>query len=368
MPKLYEVKDSPGKGKGMFATVNIKAGDLIMREDGRMKIVGFWRRDHREKQAEAEVQQAFLALSPAEKQEIIQLRDDTTINGSKIVRIYLTNAKSEKGDSVIYLKMARLNHSCVPNAEMGGFGGVAETTLVATRKINKGEEIFITYRGEHLDGPRAERHQGLMRVHRFVCECRVCSLTGRELVMSDIRRKLFQSLVSRRFEAMPTAADAQRAERGGIPRESGSSLTYREKVAYSFLTARIMEAEGMSGVIIGDSYFSAAMALLAQIQNMDTFIVLPSIEFLRELFELTIKATSEIRDADSPEVRNVKSYWTFLQEHNPQVKIGLGLIKRVASEGIPASKAYAKNMMDGSFVSRAECLEILKKERVSPSV
>ncbi|KAK4172454.1 hypothetical protein QBC36DRAFT_247527 [Triangularia setosa] len=78
---------------------------------------------------------------------------------------------TDTGMSGIFLDpaLARVNHSCVPNAFIGFDKRTA--TLRAERSIKEGEEITISY--IENDKPRSVRRQGL-RLYHFECDCPRC--------------------------------------------------------------------------------------------------------------------------------------------------------------------------------------------------
>ncbi|KAK0718765.1 hypothetical protein B0T21DRAFT_55750 [Apiosordaria backusii] len=78
---------------------------------------------------------------------------------------------ADTGMSGIFLDpaLARVNHSCVPNAFIGFDKRTA--TLRAERPIKAGEEITISY--IENDKPRSVRRQGL-KLYHFECDCPRC--------------------------------------------------------------------------------------------------------------------------------------------------------------------------------------------------
>lgn len=72
--------------------------------------------------------------------------------------------------SGLWCHAAYCNHSCLPNAEKSFKDRVL--TLRATRDIDQGEEITISY-GEYID--QAEKLQAMHRIWGFKCECPVCA-------------------------------------------------------------------------------------------------------------------------------------------------------------------------------------------------
>merc|ERR1711957_1161118 len=71
----------------------------------------------------------------------------------------------------LYSRLAAVNHSCKPNAEVV-FPGTGRLLLVARRSLREGEEVFISYI-DHEEEDRAERQKGLDS-YGFQCDCPRC--------------------------------------------------------------------------------------------------------------------------------------------------------------------------------------------------
>ena len=72
-----------------------------------------------------------------------------------------------------YEKISQCNHDCKPNAEVHFFNEDHEATLLALRKIEKGEEIFITYIDDNERSDYKKRRASL-RDYGFECDCEKC--------------------------------------------------------------------------------------------------------------------------------------------------------------------------------------------------
>ena len=126
----FIIRESPGKGRGLFATRRIQNGKSILMVD---------------------------AATVAELSQIVSL----------------------------------INHSCVPNAT---YGSVMEDCtrrhFRALRTIENREEILVSYLpdGEFVSGSREFRRQQLLEKRGFLCECSECSLEGEALEKSDRKR------------------------------------------------------------------------------------------------------------------------------------------------------------------------------------
>ena len=62
------------------------------------------------------------------------------------------------------------------NAEVQWFDESHEGTLVATRDIRKGEEIFISYIPDHVQADTVHARRASLRDYGFECDCQKCSV------------------------------------------------------------------------------------------------------------------------------------------------------------------------------------------------
>ena len=107
--------------------------------------------------------------------------------------IFMTNsfdmADSPHGEScAMYCAIARLNHSCVPNAQQTHIPDTMEEVLIASRTIEIGDEINDCY--IDLRASRNDRRNILNNLYKFDCECDACNpLDGNfDITLDDKRR------------------------------------------------------------------------------------------------------------------------------------------------------------------------------------
>eukprot|EP01121_Diplochlamys_sp_Union-15-3_P016522 TRINITY_DN5635_c0_g1_i1.p1 TRINITY_DN5635_c0_g1~~TRINITY_DN5635_c0_g1_i1.p1 ORF type:complete len:219 (+),score=19.22 TRINITY_DN5635_c0_g1_i1:510-1166(+) len=65
-----------------------------------------------------------------------------------------------------------MNHSCIPNVISASCGNDCRITMVASRSIKKGEELFLSYIDE--DASFQERNKILKQMYYFDCSCLKC--------------------------------------------------------------------------------------------------------------------------------------------------------------------------------------------------
>ena len=207
----YIVRESPGKGKGLFATRRIKEGRIILEEYPLLTLGGAalcagGKVDFPEFHAKH-----YANIDEDTKAKILKLHDpfDTEkqrtmdaelcrkrpmmnywIEEWKVISIFSGNGLQICGDpslygdttkTGLYNDISRINHSCYPNAIWSWvMGDFTRKQVRAVRTIEKDQEILTNYyHGKHssdkfISGSREFRQGSTDR--GFLCECSVCSL------------------------------------------------------------------------------------------------------------------------------------------------------------------------------------------------
>ena len=116
-------------------------------------------------------------LSCQERELFFNLTDCRTPDDPTYLGIFDTNDMNFGGDAAIFPQMARVNHSCQPNAEFVTDDIRKIQKLVAIDIIDKDEEITINYLPMEEEGTdRREIRQRFLRTHYgFTCSCSCCS-------------------------------------------------------------------------------------------------------------------------------------------------------------------------------------------------
>lgn len=190
---LFEVRDVPGKGRGLIALVDIPIGTRILCEKPLLlaKLASY-------QELEPVLVAKLESMSEVSRQKFLSLHNfyKTKCPSLPLAGIFMTNAlpcdtESRGGTGGIYATACLINHSCVPNA-YPCWNAVAEhETVHAIRPIAVGTEITISYCDE---GPSIARQADLSRSFGFTCTCNACSQPGSLLQANDNRRIQIQSL------------------------------------------------------------------------------------------------------------------------------------------------------------------------------
>ncbi|KAL5341349.1 hypothetical protein BJX70DRAFT_66362 [Aspergillus crustosus] len=179
----FELKPSPGKGWGVFATKDIIKGSRVLTEHTLFVI-----RKPAEHTTEADIWQALATLTPAEAAQFLSI---VYTHEAPILGIFGLNCWYVPKIAVygFFVLHSRINHSCLPNCKAltRAEEGLSAT---ATRDILKGEEITTCYGTDFDRRVRSDRH----RLLQFVCKCELCCAGTTAQQLSDLRRTLLRGL------------------------------------------------------------------------------------------------------------------------------------------------------------------------------
>ncbi|OLN93218.1 SET and MYND domain-containing protein [Colletotrichum chlorophyti] len=202
-----EIKDSTGRGRGLFATRNIPAGEIVICEKAfcvenqASTAITYDVRDKRIRVSPIGLTESItqkLLDNPSQIAKVMDLygdyqgdsnsrrisrtADGPIVDSFRVHDIMSRNAfgglcsqagkdgKTSKANTGLWVWAAYINHSCVANTEKEYIGDVM--ILRAARPITAGEEIFISY-SESSDFD--ERQQALMTTWGFECDCALCT-------------------------------------------------------------------------------------------------------------------------------------------------------------------------------------------------
>jgi hypothetical protein len=179
---LYEIRQAPGKGLGVFALSDLPKGTRIIQESPLATITLPPDAD-----LVHHVNTAVDSMSQDAFRTFLRLHHDPAAP-NKYLSIWRTNSLSagpEANKRGVYRDISRINNSCVPNAHPFWREELGKMTIVASRDITAGKEITIGY---FHDAPRDRRRQFFEQQFGFRCSCPACMLSGEALEQSDRRR------------------------------------------------------------------------------------------------------------------------------------------------------------------------------------
>lgn len=193
----FEMRLSPGKGHGLFATRQIPVGTRIIKERPLVAINPADLTDAHRK---------YLLLSPHDRMTYDSLccycppdidfehaasvyllhpkysnlsPEATAMLKEDVIRVMgifaANNFIMDDGSQGVFPTASRLNHSCVPNVHHTNNPNIRRETVQAMRDIQPGEELFANYLGAAATHqPREVRMQPLSINHGFICQCQAC--------------------------------------------------------------------------------------------------------------------------------------------------------------------------------------------------
>lgn len=201
-----EVRESPGRGRGLFATRDISAGEMVMCEKAFCVVWGHEKealtamtydvRDDRIRVSPVGLTKSVvekLLSNPSQLEKVMGLHgdyqgnandmskteDEPVVDTFRVHDIVCRNAfgtgNQFGADGVshastgLWIRAAYINHSCLPNTEKEYIGDLM--VLRATQPIAAGQELFHGY-DESSD--YATRQRALMTTWGFECDCALC--------------------------------------------------------------------------------------------------------------------------------------------------------------------------------------------------
>ncbi|KAL8689268.1 MAG: hypothetical protein Q9224_004678, partial [Gallowayella concinna] len=142
------------------------------------------------------------------------LTDPNTRQTKNIGRFEINNFQMAKHEARntsqqgIFLKAARFNHSCVPNAYFNWNPALHNLTIYAIHGIEVGNEILVNYEYQNAYERREDRRQSLQDSYLFWCSCVACK-DGPNLDQNEALRATMRDLDAR-IQAGAADAPTQR--------------------------------------------------------------------------------------------------------------------------------------------------------------
>ncbi|KAF2817588.1 SET domain-containing protein [Mytilinidion resinicola] len=202
-PQLFTLQSIPGQGKGLVASRAITPGTLLISEAPLFAIPSA--------ASERDLATHLRTLPKESQRAFLSLHNSRAGAGEPLSNIVRTNAYplgpgSDLGG--IFPLIARINHSCRPNAQHAWNGNEGEETVYAVREIKEGEQLSLSY---HEGGPSSERRKALKEFFGFDCTCEMCGMLKDQIDISDERLRRAKTLDkaigdARRVRMTPDAA------------------------------------------------------------------------------------------------------------------------------------------------------------------
>lgn len=195
----WEIRDLGSKGYAAFALKRFEKGDMILRERPTAWVYGH----HPFDDAQVEdIERKVEELDEVDRKAFYEMANVFPEAPTAATGIFMTNCfdmtNAHHGEScAMYLAIARLNHSCTPNAQQTHIPETGEEVLYASRAIEVGEEINDCY--IDLRQSTAKRRKDLQEYYRFECGCDACVAADME---DDKKRERASQFDDRVVEAV----------------------------------------------------------------------------------------------------------------------------------------------------------------------
>lgn len=164
----YSIRPSSGKGLGVFAMRDFKAGEKIIVERPiiKFKTEEFLQRSLNDIPASA--RDAVAALAPS---------DDGASLHDKIARnmIVCTDESDNERITGLFINLSRVNNCCIGNCDHGYLKEFGVKILVANHDLCEGEEVTFSYAQSYEEAIFPSRHARIQAVWKFDCRCLACS-------------------------------------------------------------------------------------------------------------------------------------------------------------------------------------------------
>jgi hypothetical protein len=262
----WEVKESPKGGLGVFALRPIEKDDIIMVE----RPILHW--STQEAVPEGDIPHPVFDLYPP---------DGTVADKCQINGMSTTDDDIEGGTTGLFIRMSRVNHDCLGNSIHTYLENRNLKILVASRTIEKGEEITFSY--VSLRRGTSTRKLRLRLGYGFMCQCQVCTNPTLEAEMERMK-ELDDAILTLGSRGNP-----------GLAIQKGKALL------------KLYDKHGISSWLYFRTYYDLYQVAIT---NRKTWT--QGIRFIKKAYETSLAFT---KDAHNPSVLQMKGYMDAPASH-----------------------------------------------------
>lgn len=182
----YLIKESPGKGQGVFAARHVVKGERVLVDKPFFVVTKPYNA--------RTVLEEFQRMPFARRQQYMQLhcpnRSDNT-NMIDVMCIFEANCFNIGSAAAMFLTATRFNHSCLPNIYYSWSEKRDEIVLHSMTDIPEGEEMTICYGRAFCT---RDQRQSELRIYNFYCGCPACQTETASGKASESRRLVMKAL------------------------------------------------------------------------------------------------------------------------------------------------------------------------------
>lgn len=182
----FIVKESPGRGQGMFTARNVGKGERVLVEKPFFVVPKEYN--------QRTVLDGFEHMPLARRKQYMQLTcpnrwDD--VHMTDVMRIFEANCFNIGNSAAMFLTATRFNHSCVPNTYYSWSENRSEIVFHAMIDMFENEEMTICY-GNPFRTLIQRRYE--LRIYNFRCRCPACQIETPFGQASESRRLTMRAL------------------------------------------------------------------------------------------------------------------------------------------------------------------------------
>lgn len=197
----FSIQEISGKGRGLVARKIIKSGELIFKEKTEIVL-------KLEEVKEENMNNIFKSLKEENQTKFnnLKAKNDLEASPTKSAIFYNNAINIDEFQYGLFLTIAMVNHSCVPNAVWGSTDQAETLELRSTQDISTGTEITVNYIGDKclLMSP-GERNKLLADTWGFSCSCEACEndtdVSLRNL-LNMLEKKMREKLCLSKFQEL----------------------------------------------------------------------------------------------------------------------------------------------------------------------
>ncbi|KAL2258178.1 hypothetical protein VTK26DRAFT_8625 [Humicola hyalothermophila] len=191
----YRIVPVDGKGTGVVAVRNIRRGEIIMVDVPALLIGVTFLAETKPHHRRRILRQAIRQLPEETQTKIYRLHRGASkyeidaILGPNSNTVTLGDDEAHVG---LFTEVARINHSCRPNAYYRFSERRLTMEVITYHAINAGEEILVSY--VPIETPIESRRQYLKSNWEFDCGCALCRGSEADIEDSESWRRRMKSL------------------------------------------------------------------------------------------------------------------------------------------------------------------------------
>ncbi|CZT45226.1 uncharacterized protein RSE6_05520 [Rhynchosporium secalis] len=160
-----------------------------------------------------------------------------------------SDASTSSISHALFPQTARINHSCLPNAQGNYNPATQKFNVHATRDIERGEEVKLNYLMEE-GGLRRSRMERLREGYGFDCKCPACDF-GRVRGRRGEERRL---KMVEKLKGFVVAMEG----RGLLKEEMDKEVEVERELEATMAYIELFESEGIAGRELSNMYMKAA--------------------------------------------------------------------------------------------------------------